>query len=477
MTDDSLSGIPGQADIVENIIASSHDIGRLLDIGFGGGHVSKKFSDAGIKVTATGFDIDRYGVGNRLVGTDIEVLEGVDICDMSQFADNTFDAIWCSHVLEHVMNTGRALEEVRRVLRDEGLFFVSVPPFKHEVVGGHIHPGWNVGILLYVLLANGFDASEGEFIRHGYNIAGVVKNRKKTEHLERLKYASGDLELLMEAGVVPPGIEFTQGVDGNRININWSWRIEPSLTPLENEHEHSVASPHICGPKEQDRAFRILGSCIPKEHYRQMSERQLVEKYLPSQGFFRLLELKNTASKVLSRVLQEHNDAIEQHQLLLIDAQDQSAPVTQRKLLEQYNVQSFDYVFSHQVFHYGTRSDLLLKQVHRLMRGGSLLLGKITLNDPDARLEVSQFTVVGWFRMLVEAGFEPVGFYAGVDTLSLQLARTDPSYKLREKPFTYSRWNKTIDNQLAMSEPKVRNLNKLLNCGTMFFCARKTAQS
>ena len=66
------------------------------------------------------------------------------------FADNTFDKVICSEVLEHIPDFRGALEEVERVLKPGGLFCASVPrtwPEKicwffsdayHQVEGGHL---------------------------------------------------------------------------------------------------------------------------------------------------------------------------------------------------------------------------------------------------------------------------------------------------------------------------------------------------
>lgn len=66
------------------------------------------------------------------------------------FADGSFDKVICSEVLEHVPDYQGVLDEINRVLRDDGLLCVSVPrrwPEKicwwlsreyHEVPGGHI---------------------------------------------------------------------------------------------------------------------------------------------------------------------------------------------------------------------------------------------------------------------------------------------------------------------------------------------------
>jgi ubiquinone/menaquinone biosynthesis C-methylase UbiE len=66
------------------------------------------------------------------------------------FADDTFDKVICSEVLEHIPDYRGALREIERVLKPGGLFCASVPrrwPEKicwalsedyHQVPGGHI---------------------------------------------------------------------------------------------------------------------------------------------------------------------------------------------------------------------------------------------------------------------------------------------------------------------------------------------------
>lgn len=62
---------------------------------------------------------------------------GIDIADFGSnllgnvenlaFKDNSFDFVLCLEVLEHVLNPGRALLEMRRVLKDEGFAVFSTP--------------------------------------------------------------------------------------------------------------------------------------------------------------------------------------------------------------------------------------------------------------------------------------------------------------------------------------------------------------
>jgi SAM-dependent methyltransferase len=50
----------------------------------------------------------------------------MDICDI-QYPENSFDAIYCSHVLEHVPDDRQAMKEFYRVLNTNGWAILNVP--------------------------------------------------------------------------------------------------------------------------------------------------------------------------------------------------------------------------------------------------------------------------------------------------------------------------------------------------------------
>lgn len=65
---------------------------------------------------------------------DIEPGNAMDVEDITRltYADEQFDFIYCSNVLEHVSDDVAALREVRRVLVSDGVCLVAVPIWRRK---------------------------------------------------------------------------------------------------------------------------------------------------------------------------------------------------------------------------------------------------------------------------------------------------------------------------------------------------------
>ena len=171
----------------------------VLDIGAGNQQHSNIFRQAGLNVTTN------------------DILPSADIIglytDLPPFAE-PFDAVWCAHTLEHQRNVGLFLDHIHADTKEGGVVSITVPPLKHNVVGGHLTL-WNAGLLLYNMILARFDCSNALVATYDYNISVLVI--KKTITLPSLHYDNGDIELL--APFFPVSVK--QGFDGRLSQINW----------------------------------------------------------------------------------------------------------------------------------------------------------------------------------------------------------------------------------------------------------------
>lgn len=176
------------------------DIQTVLDVGSGAGLHAKAMRDNG-KIVITNSLIPPADI----VG---------DFMDIKPEEMPRFDCIWAAHVLEHQPNPGTFLKKCFEMLTDNGVLAVTVPPLKHEIVGGHVNL-YNAGILLYQAILAGFDCSKAMVKTYGYNISLIV--RKQAFELPALTYDSGDIELLAPFFPMP----VKQGFNGDIKGINW----------------------------------------------------------------------------------------------------------------------------------------------------------------------------------------------------------------------------------------------------------------
>ncbi|MDH5737254.1 MAG: class I SAM-dependent methyltransferase [Gammaproteobacteria bacterium] len=130
---------------------------RLLDLGCGEGRhaISACLQE---QVVSVGIDLkldDIVTTRKRYLEiadqqTPGQLVLSVSSGDRLPFADNTFDQVICSEVLEHIPNYEQVLMEIDRVLKPDGRLAISVPRYwtewvcwrlssaYHEVEGGHI---------------------------------------------------------------------------------------------------------------------------------------------------------------------------------------------------------------------------------------------------------------------------------------------------------------------------------------------------
>ena len=131
-----------------------------------------------------------------------------DFCKLD--IDKTYDACWCSHVLEHQENVHYFLKKITKVVRPGGIVCVTVPPLKHNVVGGHLTL-WNAGLLIYNLVVAGIDCSSCKAKRYGYNISVIFYNNAR----EEIELCLGGPDLAKLKRFFPIEIQWQENTRGN----------------------------------------------------------------------------------------------------------------------------------------------------------------------------------------------------------------------------------------------------------------------
>ena len=174
----------------------------VLDVGAGNGAAGHVFASWGKDVTSS--DIVDKGAPNLVEGDFMYAGFG-----------HSFDLIWASHVLEHQLNVNAFLQKCRSLQEQGNLICITVPPLKHEIVGGHVTL-WNAGLVMYNLILAGYNCNDCSIKQYGYNISVIAKADNFT--LPALHYDYGDIEKL--SPWFPPGYNY-QGFNGNIQEFNW----------------------------------------------------------------------------------------------------------------------------------------------------------------------------------------------------------------------------------------------------------------
>lgn len=100
---------------------------RLVDIGAGNGRFERALRDHGYQ-HVIGLDPSSESV-DRLVRQGIEAQIGSIYSEVSPDEQHTFDCVFLFEVAEHLLCPGIGVEHVRKLLKKDGYFIVSVPDY------------------------------------------------------------------------------------------------------------------------------------------------------------------------------------------------------------------------------------------------------------------------------------------------------------------------------------------------------------
>lgn len=104
-----------------NLVGKGRSSGELLDIGCGTGDFLSFVQQQNWKVKGLEPSDDARSMASE------KGLETSAETELYNLPDATYDRITMWHVLEHVYNLNEDLKQIKRVLKDDGKFFVAVP--------------------------------------------------------------------------------------------------------------------------------------------------------------------------------------------------------------------------------------------------------------------------------------------------------------------------------------------------------------
>lgn len=122
----------------ERSIVARPDIRRILEIGCGNGWNMSRFAQYGR--VAYGLDAVPERVELAMAHGPALLADGLCL----PFADESLDMIYIQHVLHHIGDVERALEEVRRCLRPGGVLFLVETVEDNPIIrwGRRLYPSW-----------------------------------------------------------------------------------------------------------------------------------------------------------------------------------------------------------------------------------------------------------------------------------------------------------------------------------------------
>tara|TARA_B100001971_G_C18099780_1_gene488182 strand:- start:137 stop:736 length:600 start_codon:yes stop_codon:yes gene_type:complete len=99
---------------------------KILDAGCGEGHLLKMINHNQKKHSLYGVDITPIAVKSAKLRLPLATISN-ECLDSLSFSSNYFDIVICTEVIEHIPDYHKALNELQRVLKKDGLLIISFP--------------------------------------------------------------------------------------------------------------------------------------------------------------------------------------------------------------------------------------------------------------------------------------------------------------------------------------------------------------
>jgi len=132
-----------QAAMLATVLAGRTGAQRIVDVGCGDGSATSLVSDLSARNTVIGVDWSATALARARARGLLVVQGGVDSSGLP-LPDGCADVVIMSELIEHLVDTDSAVDEIRRVLRPGGVLLLSTPNlaawFNRVLVGLGIQP-------------------------------------------------------------------------------------------------------------------------------------------------------------------------------------------------------------------------------------------------------------------------------------------------------------------------------------------------
>lgn len=159
----------------------------VCEIGIGDGHLLRLLNRFGLR--STGVDISSYlvtklGMIFQDEGLEISLLQH-DISEPLDDRENTFDAVFCLDILEHIENLEKAVENIKRILKSVGILVATLP--------------WKENLESNMVIC--------PKCRHKFHRIGHSHSFHSYDDIVNMLGSTSNLEILTFGFIPPPGLQ------------------------------------------------------------------------------------------------------------------------------------------------------------------------------------------------------------------------------------------------------------------------------
>ena len=144
---------------------------KVLDIGCGDGIFPIELAKRGYSVVGVDLNVKSVNYAkyfSKRSEVKIDFLVG-DACHLP-FANESFDIILCSEVLEHIKDDEGAIREIERVLKQNGLLILTVPSDKASSYLRHVRCGYSLYDISSKLTKSGINIINKKIVSYPFRL-------------------------------------------------------------------------------------------------------------------------------------------------------------------------------------------------------------------------------------------------------------------------------------------------------------------